>query len=79
MKNKIIAHQWVNQSKPNGKGSNFFFERERLYSYGHHFCVAIITPEGVILNDLKVSHSTSCHQSLARQAVSQANLKTIES
>jgi hypothetical protein len=52
-----------------GRAGNVFFENGVLYSYGHHFPLAQITPRGnVILNTRKYSVSTSRHQSLTRRA-----------
>ena len=40
MNNSQVAHCWANQTKAKGRGSNFFFEAESIYSYGGHFEVA---------------------------------------
>ena len=40
MNNSQVAHCWANQTKAKGRGSNFFFEGESIYSYGGHFEVA---------------------------------------
>lgn len=40
MNNSQVAHCWANQTKAKGRGSNFFFDGESIYSYGHHFEVA---------------------------------------
>lgn len=39
MNNSQVAHKWANQIGTHGRGSNFYFEREVLYSYGTHFPV----------------------------------------
>jgi hypothetical protein len=73
MDNRSLAHNWANQVKPHGKGSNFFYEGIHLYSHGHHFEVGRIvkTEKGntiVLLNADSYSVSTNRHQSYARQA-----------
>jgi len=48
------------------KGARVFFEDDRLYSFGHHFILAIRTKHNAfIINADKYSVSTSCHQSIA--------------
>ena len=73
--NRQLAHVWAQQSQPEGRGSNFFFDGPALYSYGRHFCVArFVQPEDkgppvVLLNATRYSVSTGRHQSYARGAV----------
>lgn len=37
MNNAMVAHLWANEKKGSAKGSNFYFEGDSIYSYGHHF------------------------------------------
>lgn len=73
--NRQLAHVWAQQTQPEGRGSNFFFDGPALYSYGRHFCVArFVRPEDkgapvVLLNSSRYSVSTGRHQSYARGAV----------
>ena len=73
MNNSQVAHCWANQTKAKGRGSNFFFEGESIYSYGGHFEVArlVQTEKGktiALFDPTTYSQSTSQHQSYARQA-----------
>lgn len=70
--NSMVAHVWAQNNQPDGRSSNgnFFFEGPTLYSYGHHFAVGHIMPDGLaLLNSDSYSVSTSRHQRDARQAV----------
>jgi hypothetical protein len=40
--NAEVAHVWAQQTQSEGRGSNFYFEGPRLWSYGHHFLAAQI-------------------------------------
>lgn len=69
----MVFHVWANQSAPHGRRSDgrVFFEGRTLYSYGHHFALGHVMPDGVtLLNADSYSISTSKHQSQARWAVS---------
>ena len=73
MNNSQVAHCWANQTKATGRGSNFFFEVESIYSYGGHFEVArlVQTEKGktiALFDPTTHSQSTSQHQIYARQA-----------
>jgi len=66
------AHVWAQQSQDwgrNAKGT-VFFERETIYSYGHHFPMArFIRPNVVLVNSAKFSVSTSSHQRDVESAI----------
>ena len=74
MNNRNLAHNWANQVKPSGKGSNFYYDGPRLYSYGPHFTVGLLveTKRGriALLNSRRYSVSTTKHQSYAATAAS---------
>jgi hypothetical protein len=73
-----VAHVWNSQSQSEGQNNNgqFYFTGRRLYSYGSHFLVGFIMPDGVaLLNASSYSITTSKHQSFARNAAS--NRRTI--
>lgn len=73
MNNKEVAHLWANQSKPRAKGSNFYFEGPKLYSYGDHFVVGRILPSGtVVMTTQTYSSSTQRHISYARNAIARS-------
>ena len=73
--NSVVSHNWANQTGKATNGSNFFYEGQLLYSYGHHFVVGAITEDGktALLNSKTYSNTTSKHQSYARSAVSHLN------
>ena len=73
MNNSQVAHCWANQTKAKGRGSNFFFEGESIYSYGGHFEVArlVQTERGktiALFDPTTYSVTTSRHQSEAWMA-----------
>lgn len=77
MNNAELLHRWANQVKPHGKSGNVFYEGPILYSYGHHFPLAVLTgkkaPGGreiVLVNSRKYSVTTGSHKSQARHASS---------
>lgn len=71
MNNQQVCHIWANQLKPSGRGSNLFFEKDTIYSYGYHFPMAKILDENTILvSPLSYSNSTSKHQNYMMQAIS---------
>lgn len=68
--NQQVAHYFANKVQSEGSASNFFFENDRLYSYGKHFCIARHLPGGkVAFTTRKHSVSTAKHLSYARQAL----------
>lgn len=69
--NSMVAHIWANQSQQSGRSHNgqFYFEGERLYSYGAHYLVGWIIKGVALLNDASNSVTTSKHKSYARRAV----------
>lgn len=76
MKNQEVAHRWAQRKGDSGKGSNFFYEGDTLYSYGRHFIVAkhMTSPKGrefVLANPDSYSQSTTRHQYYAKRALSE--------
>ncbi len=71
--NDMVAHVWAQQRQEEGKSGNgnFYFRNRELFSYGSHFLVGFVMPDGVaLLNGDSYSVSTSKHQSYAARAVS---------
>lgn len=69
MSHSDVAHHWANRVGTSAKGGNMYFEGERIYSYGKHFCIARLLPSNVVVfGTHSYSMTTSKHQSLARQA-----------
>lgn len=71
MNNRSVAHSWAHQTKASGRGSNFYFEGDTIYSYGPHFPVARIDVDrGIVwLTVNGYSVTTAKHISLAWQAI----------
>jgi hypothetical protein len=70
---EMTAHVWAQQSQPSGRSSDrrMYFEGSNLYSYGPHFVLGHITPDGTaLLNSNGYSSSTGKHKFLAARAVS---------
>jgi hypothetical protein len=70
MNNTQVAHLWASGNKESGKGSNFFFEGDTIYSYGHHFPIARRVNENFyLITQRGYSVSTSRHISYTRRAI----------
>ena len=70
------AHVWAQQKQDSGKSANMFFEGTRIFSYGHHYCIAnFINPNLVLINSKGYSNSTSKHHNHVNRALS-SNIKT---
>jgi len=70
--NAQCGHVWRQGVQDFGRSSNgnLFFHHARLYSYGRHFVVAILTPDGrALVNADSSSVTTSGHQTDARRAL----------
>jgi hypothetical protein len=64
-----VAHYWANNVQSEGKAGNLFFEGEKIWSYGAHFCVARRLPGGMFaITTRGYSPSTERHISIVRQA-----------
>jgi hypothetical protein len=63
--NRQLAHVWAQQSQPEGRGSNMFFEGAAIFSYGRHFKIAEFVTRNkaraVLFNTRRYSISTSRH------------------
>lgn len=65
-----VAHYWANKVQDEGRSKNVFFEGDRIYSYGRHFCMGRHLPgDTVALSTQTYSSSTSRQQSKVRAAV----------
>lgn len=70
--NDMVAHVWAQASQDEGRSNNgnFYFTGRKLYSYGSHFIVGIVMPDGTALLNLdSYSISTGRHQAYAWRAV----------
>mgnify|MGYP001382625090 CR=1 FL=1 len=75
MNNAELFHRWANRVKDHGKSGNVFYEGPVLYSYGHHFPLAVLTSkktaegrEIVLVNSRKYSVTTGKHKGMAVSA-----------
>lgn len=67
-----VAHIWASQQQNEGRNSqgNLFFEGDKIYSYGRHFCIAKLLPSGIVLfTDRGYSNTTAKHKHLVSYAV----------
>ena len=72
--NSEIMHKFAEQSQEEGQSQtrNIFFYKNKIYSYGHHYLLAEILPNNIILiNDTGYSSSTGKHIAMVRQATRQ--------
>jgi len=70
MNNTKVAHLWASGNKTSGKGSNFYFEGDTIFSYGSHFPIARRVNENFYLMTQRgYSVSTSRHISYTRRAI----------
>ena len=72
----MLFHVWAQNSQYEGRRSDgrVFFDGPTLYSYGRHFAIGHVMPDGAtLLNSDSYSISTSKHQGQARAAVRAAS------
>lgn len=70
MNNTQVAHLWASGNKASGKGSNFYFEGDTIYSYGNHFPIARrISESFYLITQRGYSVSTSRHICYTRRAI----------
>lgn len=74
MNNADVPHRWAQRAGGSGKGSNFFYDGDTIYSHGRHFPIAkhMDSPKGVhfiAFNPETYSTSTARHQSYTRRAI----------
>jgi hypothetical protein len=74
MNNSQLSHNWANKVKPNGKGSNMFYENDIIYSYGYHFPIAkffkdINGNELIAFTTRDYSNTTSKHKNHVRRSI----------
>lgn len=69
------VHQWANKIGTEKRNGNLFFERDTIYSYGHHFPMARhIDDNTVVMTTRTYSPTTSGHMSAVRSAISHKNI-----
>jgi len=65
-----VAHFFANQTQPEAtnSGRTFYYEGDKIYSYGRHFCIARIHQGKMLFTKRTYSNSTSKHVSHVWQA-----------
>ena len=62
MNNAELFHRWANRVRDKGKSGNVFYGGPILYSYGHHFPLAVLTGKGKpARSDVRLSWSIPGH------------------
>ncbi|HTJ52564.1 MAG TPA: hypothetical protein VL443_24055 [Cyclobacteriaceae bacterium] len=72
-----VAHIWSKQSQTEGRnaGKNLFFNGDKIYSYGHHFCIArMIDNNRVLFTTRRYSVTTSSHMYQVQRAITHKEL-----
>ena len=76
MNTRQVIHTWASRTQTNGESGkgNVFFEGDRLFDYGKHFCLGqfVTTKKGelvCLLNSDHYSVTTSAHQGMTASAV----------
>ncbi len=72
--NSEVAHRFATGIGERCKGSNMFFEGNIIYSYGHHFPMAIKWNGYLLYNDERYSVSTAKHQGYVLGACSHMDI-----
>jgi hypothetical protein len=66
-----LAHAYAHATAPRGRSNAIFFERDIIYSYGHHFPIAAKHDGKLIFTTRDYSNSTAKHKSVVLSACSQ--------
>ena len=77
MKNAEVAAAFVARKQPHARNSDrsFYFEGDRLYSYGSHYVVARWDGARLLLSCRPESNTTSAHRNDLRMAASVAKVE----
>ena len=77
-----VCHVFNLQNQQRGRAGNIFFEGNKIYSYGYHYCLGeFINNDTILINNKGYSNSTSKHIGILGQATrdkKQIYLKHIE-
>ena len=66
--NQQVVDAWI--GRQHADGAHIFTDGTTIYSYGYHFPIATILPNGKVLyNTTRYSNTTAKHQSLVRWAI----------
>jgi dihydrofolate reductase len=72
----VVTHLFAQQTQSEGRSSNIFFNRNKIYSYGYHYLLGEFIEnnkgqKAILINDKGYSSTTSGHISDLRQATRQ--------
>ena len=78
MKNSQLAENFA-EGETKGNGNNMFIEGNTIYSYGHHFPIAVKMKDGsCIFNADGYSVTTSKHKGYVRRALESRGIHILE-
>lgn len=70
MSNQKLIEKFFSQEKTHGSYQNIFFEDDKLYSYGYHFCIGTLFEAGsrrvFFMQESDYSSTTARHKRYAR-------------
>ena len=67
-----VIHVFAQRSQSEGRSSNVFFSRDKIYSYGYHYLLGEFIDENtIIINDGRCSSTTAKHISSLRYGTRQ--------
>ncbi|MFA7287624.1 MAG: hypothetical protein WC055_01975 [Melioribacteraceae bacterium] len=76
-----VAHLWANKIQDEARTSNgnLYFNNDKIYSYGYHFCIAMHSigidgNRGTLFTTRSYSNTTAKHISTVRSAANHLNL-----
>jgi len=75
---QTVVETWAEGMQNEGRGGNIFFEKEIIYSYGHHYPMAKIYQNLVLLNSNSYSVSTCKHRGFVRTIFHHRGIPIIE-
>lgn len=65
-----VCHYWANRVQECGRAGNMFFQGDKIYSYGAHFCMARLLPNGTVVETTRsYGPTTNRHQRRVWNAV----------
>lgn len=74
-----VPHIWAQRSQNEGRGGNVFFDGDKIYSYGHHYVMAMFHGDSLVLmNEHNYSASTAGHKATCWMAIDRTKYKIIE-
>ncbi|MFA5186883.1 MAG: hypothetical protein WC551_10425 [Patescibacteria group bacterium] len=69
MNNREVAHRWAQGNGGEAKGSHFYYEGDKIYSYGSHYLLGHLVRGLALINSRGYSVTTAKHTSYALYAL----------